>query len=163
MSAIEVANDPGNWHALQDEMTEDNSEVEQATRPRQRQSVAAAAVEEEAGTPTTRERRYATRQATAAAQRKPHSYNPALDFEKVPSAAPISTLLLIKGRLSGLFLTFAWTHILGMRCHCFPSWWSDPCMSKSIKFAATCRTPTLHWMLILPWHKRRCGLCRHAD
>ena len=71
----------------QDELTEDNSEVEQATRPRPRQSVAAAAGEEEARTPTTRERRYATRQATAAAQRKPHSYNPALDFEKVPHSS----------------------------------------------------------------------------
>ncbi len=60
-------------------MTEDNSEVEQAARPRQ---AASSAAEAEEGTPA-RERRYATRQATAAAMRK-HSYNPALDFEKVP-------------------------------------------------------------------------------
>lgn len=63
-------------------MTEDNSEVEQAAGPRQpRGRKAAAEAEAEAeGTPA-RERRYATRQATAAL-RKP-SYNPALDFEKV--------------------------------------------------------------------------------
>ncbi|CAL8463580.1 g3114 [Coccomyxa elongata] len=81
-----------------DEMTEDNSEVEQATRSRSRprQSVAAAAVEEEAGTPTTRERRYATRQATAAAQRKPHSYNPALDFEKLYPPSIAETLAALQ-------------------------------------------------------------------
>jgi len=66
---------------VQDEMTEDNSEVEQAAGPRQPRGQKAAAAEAEVeGTPA-RERRYATRQATAA-QRKP-SYNPALDFEKV--------------------------------------------------------------------------------
>ncbi len=95
---------PQDWYVLQDEMTEDNSEVEQATRSRSRprQSVAAAAVEEEAGTPTTRERRYATRQATAAAHRKPHSYNPALDFEKVvPPAATTFTLFLFEVLGSG--------------------------------------------------------------
>ena len=73
----------------QDEMTEDNnSEVEQAATAATLQRAGSSADPEE-GTPA-RERRYATRQATAAAQRSRHSYNPALDFEKVKPFPPIS-------------------------------------------------------------------------